>query len=319
MHYDVFNGDADGICALHQLRLSDPLESELISGVKREVSLLQRLSGIEDSTITVLDISLDTNRASLLELLRCRNKIQYFDHHFAGEIPLSPRLDVFIDTAPDICTSLLVDRYLQGRHRPWAIAAAFGDNLYKPALQFSASLKLSDFQVQQLRELGELINYNSYGEKLRDLHFSPIAFYHALEPFEDPWQFSQHSEILSHLKRYYTEDLQNAKSHSPLMQSEAGFVYQFPAQSWSKRIAGVFCNIVAREEPEEAHALLVDRGDGSFLVSVRAPVNRPFGADILCHAFETGGGRKAAAGINRLPDAEVERFLEQFESVFARS
>ena len=28
-YHDVFNGDADGICALHPLRLADPVESTL--------------------------------------------------------------------------------------------------------------------------------------------------------------------------------------------------------------------------------------------------------------------------------------------------
>ena len=40
-HFDVFNGDADGICALVQLRLATPIESVLITGAKREIALLQ--------------------------------------------------------------------------------------------------------------------------------------------------------------------------------------------------------------------------------------------------------------------------------------
>ena len=87
MHYDVFNGDADGICALHQLRLSTPLVSELVTGVKRDITLLQRLSGVRGCTITVLDISMEVNKSMLLELLDHQNTIQYFDHHFSGEIP----------------------------------------------------------------------------------------------------------------------------------------------------------------------------------------------------------------------------------------
>ena len=35
-YFDVFNGDADGICALHQLRLADPLDSTLVTGLKPE-------------------------------------------------------------------------------------------------------------------------------------------------------------------------------------------------------------------------------------------------------------------------------------------
>ena len=35
MHIDVFNGDADGICALIQLRLVSPMAAHLVTGVKR--------------------------------------------------------------------------------------------------------------------------------------------------------------------------------------------------------------------------------------------------------------------------------------------
>ena len=41
--YDVFNGDADGICALTQLRLAEPRPTAtLVTGVKRDIDLLQK-------------------------------------------------------------------------------------------------------------------------------------------------------------------------------------------------------------------------------------------------------------------------------------
>ena len=42
-HYDVFNGDADGICALQQLRLAEPRDAVLVTGVKRDIALLDRV------------------------------------------------------------------------------------------------------------------------------------------------------------------------------------------------------------------------------------------------------------------------------------
>jgi len=42
----------------------------------------------------------------------------------------------------------------------------------------------------------------------------------------------------------------------------------------------------------------------------------PDGADELCRQFESGGGRKAAAGINLLPDAEYDRFAAAFVEAF---
>lgn len=78
---DIFNGDADGICALHQLRLANPLDSKLVTGVKRDINLLNKIQASRDDHITVLDISLDKNRAGLLSCLDAGAKIQYFDHH----------------------------------------------------------------------------------------------------------------------------------------------------------------------------------------------------------------------------------------------
>ena len=51
-------------------------------------------------------------------------------------------------------------------------------------------------------------------------------------------------------------------------------------------------------------------------MSVRAALERPRGAEKLCMKFETGGGRAGAAGINFLPEAELPRFLAEFQRAF---
>jgi len=40
------------------------------------------------------------------------------------------------------------------------------------------------------------------------------------------------------------------------------------------------------------------------------------GADELCRQFASGGGRKAAAGINQLPESELNLFSEKFFDAF---
>ena len=49
-------------------------------------------------------------------------------------------------------------------------------------------------------------------------------------------------------------------------------------------------------------------------MSVRVPAGRPVSAVEFCREFETGGGRKLAAGIDCLHDAEVDDFFERFEA-----
>ena len=68
--YDVFNGDADGICALQQLRLVEPRASVLVTGVKRDISLLERVAADSGDELTVLDVSLARNVAALQLLHR---------------------------------------------------------------------------------------------------------------------------------------------------------------------------------------------------------------------------------------------------------
>ena len=85
--WDVFNGDADGICALLQLRLAEPRNSQLVTGTAAE--LLDRVDAKADDQVTVLDLSLDKNRVQLKRILDAGADVLYVDHHFAGEIPNS--------------------------------------------------------------------------------------------------------------------------------------------------------------------------------------------------------------------------------------
>jgi oligoribonuclease NrnB/cAMP/cGMP phosphodiesterase (DHH superfamily) len=110
---DVFNGDADGVCALVQLRLAQPAKAKLVSGVKRDIQLLERLSIQKNDSVTVLDISLKKNRIALDRILQQGATVFYVDHHESGDIPQHTNLKAIINTAANTCTSLLVDQYLE--------------------------------------------------------------------------------------------------------------------------------------------------------------------------------------------------------------
>lgn len=314
--FDLFNGDADGICALHQLRLHEPRPAQLITGVKRDNTLLRHLAGVTEAQITVLDISLDRNRDALLPLLdTC--KVFYADHHFPGAIPASANLTAHIDPSPETCTSLIIDRLIGGRFRAWAVVGAFGDNLHEMANRIAQEMGLAAAVVASLRELGELMNYNGYGRRVEDLFCHPVALYEAVRPFADPLAFVWESPLLPTLRKGYQGDMAKAAGIPPRIDTAAGRVYVFPDEAWARRVAGVFSNDKARERPAQAHALLVDNGDNTTMVSVRAPLATKKGADALCRAFPTGGGRTAAAGINALPNPMIEQFLKSFQEVFA--
>jgi hypothetical protein len=316
---DVFNGDADGICALHQLRLVEDVDSELVTGPKRDISLLKRVRAGVGDRVTVLDIALSKNRDALDTLLEAGALVRYFDHHQPGDIPAHPAFEPHIDTDANVCTSLLVNQYLQGRQLVWAVTAAFGDNLADAARQAARSLDLSAAQLAQLQSLGECLNYNGYGETLDDLFFDPAALYRQLHPFADPFAFIAESPAYQTLKAGYQDDMARAVAVSTVEARASGRIFMLPAEKWARRISGVFGNQLAVESPAQAHAVLSAKPDGGYVVSVRAPLLAKSGADDLCSQFETGGGRKGAAGINHLPESELGRFIAAFFTVFTRS
>ena len=274
MDYDVFNGDADGICALHQFRLVNPKETELITGVKRDVKLLKKINEVKNASITVFDISMDANKGNLKKLLDQGNEVIYFDHHFAGEIPNTQKLEAHIDTSPKTCTSLIVNKYLDNAFPLWAVTAAFGDNMQEAAKELAMVHKLDSEKVEMLSELGELINYNGYGSTPADLHFTPQELYYAIKDYEDPLEFYTASSAMEKLQNGYAQDMENALGREPIEENDTFRAFKFPFEAWSKRVAGVFSNKVAREEKDLAHLLLADNGDGTYLVSARAPMLR---------------------------------------------
>jgi hypothetical protein len=318
-YIDVFNGDADGICALHQIRLAEPREAELITGVKRDIGLLSRVNAKAGDLVTVLDVSLDKNRDDVVRLLDSGASVQYFDHHFSGEIPSSGKIETHINTSAEVCTSLLVNEYLQGKHLLWAVAAAFGDNIFDSARRAAAPLGLSESQMGQLEHLGTLVNYNGYGLTVDDLHFAPDALYREIRPFQSPFTFIEESEAFEELDQGYASDIEQARTLPAEIEEERVKLMLLPDAAWTRRVSGVFGNELARSAPERAHALMTELPDGDFRVSVRAPLNNKSGADELCMQFPTGGGRKAAAGINALPADRVDQFIDAFREKYGQS
>lgn len=315
--YDVFNGDADGICALHQLRMAYPVPSSIkITGVKRDIRLLSKINNVEHSKIAVFDISMDSNKTDLDTLLQNKNQLFYVDHHFSGKIPRSDLLTAVIDPSPDVCTSLLVNTHLAGKFPKWAICGAFGDNLHEQANTLATSIGLGQEEIIKLKEIGELLNYNGYGSTVEDLHFTPEELYEAISVFNDPTDFFD-SEILQTLRKGYESDMALALKQSPLSPEEKNRVYQLPDEPWARRISGVFANLKAREQQESAHALLTKNSDQTWRISIRAPLNDKKNADTLCKTFPTGGGRAAAAGINNLPDDLLQEFLQSFQNTYS--
>jgi hypothetical protein len=309
--FDVCNGDADGLCAVRQWRLHDPAPAKLVTGLKRDIALLQRVACQPGDEVLVCDLSMQRNRAALLDLLAAGARVRYFDHHGSGPVPLHDKLEAHLDFASDVCTSLLMDRHLGGRFRAWALVGAYGDELVPVADALGAAAGLDAAQCAGLRRLGRAINYNAYGDDEDDICIAPARLYRIMARWDDPFAMLAGEPIVGELDGRRHADLQQAMALAPSWQSERARVVVLPDAAWSRRVSGCLANELAAANPGQAQAVLTRNRRGDFTVSVRAPRSAPQGASAVCEGFG-GSGRAAAAGIDALAPGDLERFVQVF-------
>ncbi len=305
--YDIFNGDADGLCGLQQLRLAAPRDAELVTGTKRDTALLARIDPVAGDMVTVLDVSVDANGPALKQALSAGASVTWFDHHHCDALPATPNFHGHFDFAPGICTSLIVDRHLGGRYRAWAVVGAFGDNLSQSAGDAAATLDLDAASIAVLRSLGECLNYNAYGERVEDLMFHPAALRRRMQPYADPLRFAAEDDSFPRLEQMRARDMSQALAVAPSLDTPTATAVILPDMPWSRRVGGTLANHLARAGPDGLHAVLVPAHDG-FTVSLRASHRHASGAHAIAREFG-GGGRGAAAGINAMSAAEIPRLL----------
>ena len=316
MHYDVFNGDADGICSLLQLRLSNPKNSKLITGVKRDISLLKKISPVKQDSVTVLDISMKKNYQEVVDFLELGVEVFYADHHQSGDLLTHKNFRSYINESSSICTSLIINEYLSGKYQEWAIVGAYGDGMDKSARIIADKADLSKDNREQLRLLGECINYNSYGTSETDLLYHPSLLYKLLKRNYNPFDFiSNEASVYNRLLNSYRLDTSKAKAILPEIEDNNVSIIILPDKPWSSRVIGVYANMLMYGNKDRAHALMILNKNRGYLVGVRAPYNNRAGADILCSMFG-GGGRKGAGGINNLPKKEKDCFIKMFIKQF---
>ena len=319
--FDLFNGDADGIFSLLQLRQIEPRpKATLITGVKRDTRLFSRITNQTQSgdRITALDIGMARNAAGLASTLEAGAEIFFCDHHPTGDITQHDKLTVLMDTSAKTCTAYLIDQYLDGAKAAWAVCGAYGDNFQALAADIATERDLS-LPLSKLRELGELVNYNAYGMTIEDLHFHPQDLYKTLLAYPDPMAFLEDAPgALDILRQGHRSDWEIAGSAREIHISNAGQILSLPASPASNRISGLFANALVDEEPDKAFAVLTRLGaeGGGYRVSVRAPLARKtLPANTFAAKFD-GGGRAEAAGIDLLTDEALSQFIDAFDEAF---
>ena len=286
MRWFAYNGDADGICSMVQWGLVHGIEGTRITGVKRDIELLKRVHPDLDDEIIVMDISLSRNYSRAKELTDQGFAITWFDHHLEGE-PIES-LNAHIDTSSDVCTAIIVEKFL-GQESEWAQVALHGDGLSHHSTK------------PELKELGELLNYNGYGADLSDLHFHPDELMLLCMQSKTPQEFMT-TPAFTKLKQGFANDISNANQIDKI----DGY-YLLPNEAWARRVVGVMAHRI-NEASAGPHVIAIDKGD-TLQISMRGRN----GIGDLCAKFN-GGGRATAGGIDALPKGEIRALMNEVNS-----
>lgn len=286
MRWFAFNGDADGICSMVQWGLVHGIEGQTVTGVKRDIELLKKISPNLGDEIIVMDISLARNHSKASELSEQGFKITWFDHHLAGDA--IDGLNANIDTSPDVCTARIVESFL-GIKSDWAQVALHGDGL-------SAHSSKPEY-----KELGELLNYNGYGADLNDLHFHPDELMRICLESGTPDAFLGTSTFET-LKKGFTDDMVHVNSVNLV-----DGIHLLPDEAWARRVVGVMAHRINSTGPGP-HVIAIDKGE-TLQVSLRG--NEGIGE--ICAMFG-GGGRATAGGIDALPRDEITALMNEVNS-----
>ncbi len=291
-----------------------PKDSEVFTGVKRDVKLLRHCTNIENARFTVFDISLLSNRDNVNTILNKGNSIRWFDHHEPGDTDLGDDFEIFVDADPNCCTNILVDKFLEGLYRPWTICGAYGDNLHEQAEKLNPCFNESS--MSQLKEIGETLNYNGYGNKESDLTVHPKDVYLDIKNYESPFQYRDKSDVYYKIHTQMKSDEAELSSSEIMHDTQTGKVILLPDSRASIRYSGIYSNEQTTNNPDKAFAILTLVDGENYRISIRSPKTNPYGASKLALQFPTGGGREKAAGVNELPISELNQFIEKFEEVY---
>jgi hypothetical protein len=159
-----------------------------------------------------------------------------------------------------------------------------------------------------------LLNYNAYGGKPEDVLFAPLDVAARLAPFQSALDFCREESLFAPLQAQLESDRARFHGLTALAQGPGAAAFLLPDEAWARRYGATWANERILAHPDLALAALHPGEAGGFVVSLRAPRGlggAPSAAD-LAQEFPTGGGRKLAAGINRLPGEDLEKFLARF-------
>ena len=255
-YVDVFHGDADGLCAVHQLRLARPVPPgsphQIVTGLKDDVELLARVRGAPGCIVTALDVSLDRNRAALLRVLDEGAEVQHRPPLRRCGAETSATAGAHRHGRRRV-REHLVDALVGGAHRAWAVVGAFGDNLESAAAALAAAgaRRGADRHAAPARRGPQLQRVRRQSRRCAACARRAVSGHAGTR--RPPGLRSDRPRRTP--DRTAQVRPRRSLTLAPLRFDADRAVYRLPAQPWSGRVIGTFANALARTHPRRGHAV----------------------------------------------------------------
>jgi hypothetical protein len=182
--------------------------------------------------VLVCDLSMQRNQAACCGCSTLACRCATVDHHKVDPVPQhagcrpastsTPGVHQLADRPPAAGAFARLERGRRLRRQP------------RVADTLAAEMGLGEPERQQLRLLGEGINYNAYGDDASDQHIAPQPLYARLAQHAHPLELLRHDSIGSELDALRQADLQQALAQ-PVHAAGSGAHWVSCRCRWSAR------------------------------------------------------------------------------------
>ena len=121
----------------------------------------------------------------------------------------------------------------------------------------------------ELKEIGETLNYNGYGNEESDLTVHPKDVYLDIQKYRS-FQYKKMSEIYNKINTQMKLDEAELNSSEILHTSETGKIILLPDTKASIRYS-IYSNKQTTDNPSKAFAILTNINEDAYRISIRSP------------------------------------------------
>ena len=146
-----------------------------------------------------------------------------------------------------------------------------------------------------------MLNYNSYGDAIEELYYSPVELHKRMRNYSNPVTFIEGESVFSNLREAYYQDMSAARG--VLGETRPGGLVNFlPNLPWARRLTVTFANLIANDYRNQVIAVLTHGDSHHYRVHLRTPEASTVAAVIFAGDFRRVVAARRQVGLTFCPN-----------------